>query len=106
MKLIFSLVFSLVVTSSFASTVSETIAQIEQNYNAKCERTGGSLFNLCTGSIPREGEVGVPFGCRYTAKYQCWGSNQDFKLKLKVVETYNYEKNERESQVLKVEYIY
>ncbi len=105
MKIATLLILALLSISSFASSVGETISRIERETNSKCERTGGSLFNFCSGSIPREGETSVPYTCRYSSKYTCYSNEKDFKIKLKVIEAYNYRTQERENRVTKVIYL-
>lgn len=105
MKYVFYTLLSLLTLNTFAASVSETISRIETERNAKCERTGGSLFNFCSGSIPRDGERSVPYTCAYSAKFTCYSNGKDFRLKLRVLEGYNYLTQERESRVTKVKYL-
>jgi hypothetical protein len=106
MKKALVIILSVLSLNSFAATISETIKKIEMAQNATCERTGGSLFNFCSSSLSYNGEPSVPYTCTYKAKFTCYSSEKDFRLKLKVVESYNPRTNLRESRVVKVKYIY
>jgi len=96
---------TLMSVSAFGANLSTTIADIELTHNAVCTRTGGSWFNLCSSSIPRPGEMSVAYSCTYSAKFHCISNADDFKLKIRVVEAYNYSTQSREARVVKVKYI-
>ncbi|HXH76804.1 MAG TPA: hypothetical protein VNJ08_17675 [Bacteriovoracaceae bacterium] len=107
MKFLIAFVFSFAAFSAFSADLSSTVSKIEFDRSARCERTGGSLFNFCSGSMPRMGDASVPYTCIYTAKYRCisYGeSATNFTMKIKVKESYSHATLERVSKVLKVSY--
>lgn len=97
MKLIMGLIFALTAASSFAASVSDKVAEIEANYNVKCEYSKSS-FAFCFGS-PKDLAT-----CRYTETYSCYGA-ESFKLKLKVKSYYDASSNKRESKVISAQII-
>lgn len=94
MKLIIGLTLSMMAFSSFASSVSDTVADIEMDRNVKCSYVKSS-FAICLGT-PRALAT-----CRYSQTYSCYGA-ESFKLKLKVKESYNSRSNSRETKVTSV----
>lgn len=91
MKLIIGLILTLTAFSSFASSVSDKVAEIEMDKNVKCSYVKSS-FAICLGT-PRALAT-----CRYSSTFSCYGA-ESFKLKLKVKEYYNSRTNSRESVV-------
>lgn len=94
MKFIMATLVSLMAFSTFASTVSEKVAEIEMDRNVKCSYVKSS-FAICLGT-PRALAT-----CRYSETYSCYGA-ESFKLKLKVKESYNARSNSRETKVTSV----
>lgn len=94
MKFIMAALVSLMAFSSFASSVSDKVAEIEMDRNVKCSYVKSS-FAICLGT-PRALAT-----CRYSETYSCYGA-ESFKLKLKVKESYNSRSNSRETKVTSV----
>lgn len=80
--------------SSFAASVEETLASIEQEKNVRCDLLNKKI-GYCIGS-------GAASVCWYELRYQCQGT-EFFKLNLKVRDFYNQQTQKRETVVRKIE---
>lgn len=107
MKLLIAFVFSFAAFSAFSADLKSTITEIEADESARCTRTRGSLMNLCSGSVTNMGGHSEMYSCTYTVSYKCSShtSAPDFKVKLRVTESYNEDTEMRESRVVKVTYL-
>jgi hypothetical protein len=104
MKFFIATIISLSAFAAHSADLKTTVSEIEFERNAVCSRTGGSFLNLCSGSVPRNGEPSVSYTCTYTAKYRCISNSSDFRLILRVREAYNPRTYVRESKVTRVTY--
>ncbi len=95
MKSVFLATALLLSTSVFANTVQSTVAEIESQYNARCEKIKTS-FNLCLGPDSYSSV------CYYSYKYVCFSQEGDFTAKLKMKSSYNFDLNKRVEKVRKV----
>lgn len=93
MKYLVSIFLLSLSVSSFAASVEETVATIEQEKNVRCDLLNKKI-GYCIGS-------GAASVCWYELNYQCNG-NDFFKLTLKVRDFYNQQTQKRETVVRKV----
>lgn len=94
MKFTLALLMCCFVFSSFASSVEETVKDIEVERNVKCEYVRTNM-GICLGSpVTLE-----PSFCRYSKIFSCVGA-ETFKLKVKVNSSYNQKTNSYESKVV------
>lgn len=77
-------------------TVEETIKEIEFSKNVRCDFKKSSMA-ACFGPS----QIST---CHYTYTYLCSGSGNEFSVKLKIKEFFDYTANERREVVRKVEY--
>lgn len=99
MKLIAVALLSLSAFSAFAVSPKEKIAEIQYYQNAKCTFIEQSK-SFCVGSV--NPDYHMLRNCTHTETYHCMGEEEDFGVKLRVKESYNFETDRREKNVTSV----
>jgi hypothetical protein len=102
MKFIAVALLSLSAFSAFAVTPKAKIAEIQYYHNAKCTQVDQTR-SYCVGSV--NPDYHMLRNCTHTETYHCMGEEEDFGLKLKVKESYNFETDRREKNVTSVTFL-
>lgn len=93
MKNILLLVAALFSYAAIASTADEAVRNVELKRNATCEFSTQSSFKRCFGQ---------PMTCFYTKEYLCDSAEGNFKLKLRMKDSYDWNNNRYQETVRKV----
>lgn len=96
MKFIFAAALSVMAFGAFANEVKSTVANIEANTNTKCKLVETSR-SICGGLF------GAAYAkCTYTETYQCSSEVEDIAIKIRVLDSFNFNTNKRELEVTSV----
>lgn len=99
MKFLAFILLSTFSLSAFSASVSDTIARLEDGNDVQCTQVEKSR-PICLGlAVDEAARQTIP--CWYSVKFECIGA-EDFKVKLRVKESYNASTDKRESNVTKV----